>query len=514
MTSSASLRRTLSNESSKLRKEVKTDPESIVETEPTPTSIQRLLTPLSKRAVRVEPAALIKSKGEPRRSTPLDRYWNEDRRKRMFRAEPIPEPTKPKSIESPYERKFVKTRPSTPIKDEPTPPLVATPKPEPQGQFKTTPTPVRHHCEDLKRSPSLSPPRGPSPPRSLTPPSPPSRGPSPGPPLQQLNPIQGDVEPLQGKEPPVFEGDRQKTDHFLHELRLYQFVNATHPVMVNPWQKVAHALTYVNGPNVYEWKQSAEYWILSIPAPSAPNRTIYDDFEEEFVKSWTDTNEPYRAATELDKLQMQYDNIDEYIARFAELARKALYHENDPAVLEKFKSGLPLELLEPCMQHDDPQNWEAWTKSARARQAILTSLKAHRIDMTRQPLSPIKECTPTPPSTPPLVPMEIDKLYMIPAQRRSPNPKDDERRKGLCHLCKRHGHIQRYCPKKILEQPAHMANTRTVPLVTDQGIKRPRSPTIDSGEVLRYLKKATPESRDKVAADLMKPTSRQDFFLA
>ena len=211
---------------------------------------------------------------------------------------------------------------------------------------------------------------------------------------------------------------------------------------------------------------------------------------------------------------MQYDNIDEYIAQFAELARKALYHENDPAVLEKFKTGLPLELLEPCMHHDEPQNWEAWTKSARARQAILTSLKAHQVHTTRRPLSPIKECTPTPPSTPPPVPMEIDKMYTIPARRRSPNPKDDKRRKGLCHLCKRHGHVQRYCPKKTPERPARMASTQTIPLVADQGAKRPRSPTMDNGEVLRYLKKATPESRDKVAAELMKPTSRQDFSLA
>ena len=276
--------------------------------------------------------------------------------------------------------------------------------------------------------------------------------------------------------------------------------------MANPWQKVAHALTYVSGPNIYEWKQSAENWILSIPAPSAPDKTIYDDFEGEFIESWTDTNEPYRAAADLDKLRMKYDNIDEYITRFAELAHKALYHEDDPAVLEKFKSGLPLELLEPCIHHDEPQNWEAWTKSARARQAILTALKAHQIDVTQQPLSPIKECTPMPPSTPPPVPMEIDKMYMIPARRQPPNPKDDERRKGLCHLCKEHGHIQRHCPKKIPERPARVANTRAVPLVADQGTKRPQSPAIDNGEILRYLKKATPETRDKVAAKLMKPT--------
>ena len=124
--------------------------------------------------------------------------------------------------------------------------------------------------------------------------------------------------------------------------------------MMNPWQKVAHALTYVSGPNVYEWKRSTENWILSIPAPSAPNKTVYEDFEEEFIESWTDTNESYRATTALDKLRMKDENVDEYITKFAELVQKALYHEDDPAVLEKFKSGLPLELLEPCMHHDDP----------------------------------------------------------------------------------------------------------------------------------------------------------------
>ena len=203
-------------------------------------------------------------------------------------------------------------------------------------------------------------------------------------------------------------------------------MNATHLVMINPWQKVAHALTYVGGPNIYKWKRNAENWILSIPAPSAPNRTVYEDFEEEFIKSWTDTNESNHATAALNKLRMTDEKIDEYITMFAKLARKALYHEDDPAVLEKFKSGLLLELLEPCMHHNDPRSWETWTRSARTRQAILTSLKAHRTDTTQRSPSPMKVCTPTPPSTPPPIPMEIDKMYMIPARRQSTDPKDEE----------------------------------------------------------------------------------------
>ena len=182
----------------------------------------------------------------------------------------------------------------------------------------------------------------------------------------------------------------------------------------------------MDGPNIYGWKRSGENWILSVPAPSAPGKTVYEDFEEEFIKSWTDTNESYHATAELDKLWMKNENVDKYITVFAELACKALYHKNDPTVLEKFKSGLPLGLLEPCMHHDNPQSWEAWTRSTHARQAILTSLKSHQTyKMAQWSPSPMKVCTPTPPSTPPPAPMEINKMYTIPTQR-SANSKDGE----------------------------------------------------------------------------------------
>ena len=61
--------------------------------------------------------------------------------------------------------------------------------------------------------------------------------------------------------------------------------------------------------------------------------------------------------------------------------------------------------------------------------------------------------------------------YMVPARRRSANPKDEEQRKGLCHLCKGQGHIQRHCPKKTPDQPTRAANMKITPLVADQGIK-------------------------------------------
>ena len=105
-------------------------------------------------------------------------------------------------------------------------------------------------------------------------------------------------------------------------------------------------------------------------------------------------------------------------------------------------------------------------------------------------------------------------MYMIPTQRRSMSPQEEERRKGLCHLCKEHGHIQCQCPRKTPESPARMASTKTTPLVSNQGVKQPQSPTINHNDVLRYLKRMTPENQNEVAARLMKSVTHQDFSLA
>ena len=113
------------------------------------------------------------------------------------------------------------------------------------------------------------------------------------------------------------------------------------------------------------------------PIPTPPHVDVWEEFEQDFVQDWDDTNAHYKAAAELDKLKMEGSNIDHYITKFAELARKAQYHEDDPAVLEKFKHRLSVQLLEAAMNHDQPANWEQWKLSTRKRQAILTSIEPH-----------------------------------------------------------------------------------------------------------------------------------------
>jgi hypothetical protein len=114
------------------------------------------------------------------------------------------------------------------------------------------------------------------------------------------------------------------------------------------------------------------------PILATPHLDIWEEFEQDFIQDWDNTNAHYKAAAKLDKLKMEGSNIDHYITKFAELARKAQYQENDLAVLEKFKHGLPAQLLEAAMHHDQPRDWEQWKQSTRKRQAILTSIEPHR----------------------------------------------------------------------------------------------------------------------------------------
>jgi hypothetical protein len=268
-----------------------------------------------------------------------------------------------------------------------------------------------------------------------------------------------------------------------------------------------------------------EIWIMSNPVPRPPFLTTYDEFEHDFIESWTDTNEPHRAATELNKLRMKNDDIDTYITVFAELARKALYSENDPAVLEIFKTGLPLELLEKCMHHDEPHSWDAWTRSARVRQAILTSLKAHRTDAHERATLLIQVTPSTPPTIPPPEPMQCDKVstYVVPARRnqRHETEKQRERRQGLCHKCGGKGHIEKCCPKaleKALEPITKARAAPSIPLVQDQGWRRPRKPTrkpkMTPELAIEWLSAQTPETRDEMMAKVTHRSTRRDFYQA
>ena len=83
-------------------------------------------------------------------------------------------------------------------------------------------------------------------------------------------------------------------------------------------------------------------------------------------------------------------------------------------------------------------------------------------------------------------------MYTIPMQRTT---SEEERHRGLCHLCKQHGHIQRHCPRKTTDR---VAVTRTFP-APPKRTRPPQPTTMNQTTVLQYLKNASQKIHDWIA---------------
>ena len=88
---------------------------------------------------------------------------------------------------------------------------------------------------------------------------------------------------MEGAPPPIFTGNRTLSDTWMQNLRLYQFTNADTHVMQDPYRKVAHALTFVGGPAVDEWKRNQMNWIVNRPIPTPPHVNVWDEFQSNFT---------------------------------------------------------------------------------------------------------------------------------------------------------------------------------------------------------------------------------------
>ena len=105
--------------------------------------------------------------------------------------------------------------------------------------------------------------------------------------------------------------------------------------MANPFARVALALSYIKGPNVDDWvaQQIDEvYWkVHGDPTRNPPLQPTHRDDDErlwtEFVNDFTDafgdTAEAERAYGDLQKLELKGNRVDDYIATFEKLLRRA-----------------------------------------------------------------------------------------------------------------------------------------------------------------------------------------------
>jgi Retrotransposon gag protein len=96
--------------------------------------------------------------------------------------------------------------------------------------------------------------------------------------------------------------------------------------------------------------------------------TAWEVLEQDFHQAFIDYAEHERAQDEIWKLCIKDENIDEYIAAFECLGHHAEIDLDNPTALQLFTRGLPWLLADLCINIENPDSFEQWTKAAQRHQ--------------------------------------------------------------------------------------------------------------------------------------------------
>jgi hypothetical protein len=146
-------------------------------------------------------------------------------------------------------------------------------------------------------------------------------------------------------------------------------------------KRVAFMLTLIEGPDVAGWKCDMGAWIDSMDAAIHNIPAVWTDFLQEFRQQFTDMQAQHRARQALEDLRMQDRAVDQYIAKFEELARNAGYTAGNEETTFLFLKGLPVGLLKDVMAPPVPVGYQAIkdrTISAVGAQQIVQQLLQKR----------------------------------------------------------------------------------------------------------------------------------------
>ena len=194
---------------------------------------------------------------------------------------------------------------------------------------------------------------------------------APGPPAP-VPPAQGGQQPIaraadvksMGGLPQVFTSDRLLADDFIEEVKGYLRLNQDVAGYNSPIKKVALTLTLMKGPQVAGWTRDMGTWLDTLDPTLDNIPDVWDQFLYEFSQQYQDSQKENRARGKIERCTMRFPKIDDYIARFEDLARIAGYDANSGAVFQLFTKGLPDDILKEVLTSPTPQTYAALKEKA------------------------------------------------------------------------------------------------------------------------------------------------------
>ena len=308
------------------------------------------------------------------------------------------------------------------------------------------------------------------------PPLTPQREPSPAPQPIVLMAAQAPAAPaapaqqtgkLRGETPDIFTGTRKKSETFIRQFNLHLGLNDNHEIMRTPYLRTMYALSLIKGPLVNDWvnDQVTELREKVTRANNPIGRdeeALWNAFEANFTRAFTDTAKAQNAHTALEQLTMRGDDIDTYIATFRHLVKDAGYDLTDQAVHHMFGRGLGRSLLyKVLMRETQPTTMAEWEEAACAEKRKEARMNAmiHPQKQRYQWIAPRTHrngshqhqprCHPNDMT----VPMDVDTPVFTQVNRAyTEEDKIRHKQEGRCFRCSKRGHMARDCPDRK-EQP-------------------------------------------------------------
>jgi|SRR6266850_1127508 len=159
----------------------------------------------------------------------------------------------------------------------------------------------------------------------------------------------GDIRTM-GTLPQIFTGNHAKAQDFLDEVLGYFCTNRGVAGFESPMCKVSITLTMIKGSEVARWVRDMGRWVDSLDPALDDIELVWEQFKTEFTKQFTDLQQQQHAHLELDSCHMKFPEINQYIAKFEDLACLTGYTVGNEEMINFFLKGLSQSVLEDIMK--------------------------------------------------------------------------------------------------------------------------------------------------------------------
>jgi Retrotransposon gag protein len=172
---------------------------------------------------------------------------------------------------------------------------------------------------------------------------------------------------LEGIPPEKFTGERGQTIPFLTKFKRFILMNRDAAIARDPYKRSAFFLSLIGGTKTDGWVERSYDWLNRAerdPSILPYDTTAWEVLESEFRRAFVDYAEHEKAQDEIQRLKMTNENVDQYIADFERLGHRAGLDLDDPMALRLFACSLPVGLADSCIDIENPETFEQWTKAA------------------------------------------------------------------------------------------------------------------------------------------------------